>query len=202
MKLGVLVGLLSMVACSDVGNGDGDGDGDVDPLPDAAAAGIRVFGTINGVEARAGDVNGLFIVGIGQVGLYAGGLGRSVDGSTYSLPMPTIPSTESQNNSTTATAFIVLTEIDDSFDEGRVEGSDQSKIIGLASDVMVVYNGAPFVDAFGWESQFPAGWSCGVCQRSPVEGVADTLDPRSDCNDVPITMGTFNTVDSCDLFGD
>jgi hypothetical protein len=199
MKLGLPVGLLAMVACSS--DGGGPDAQQVDPLPDAAAAGIRVTGTINGVGARPGDLNGLFIVGIGQPSLSSYGLGRSTDGSTYSLPMPTSPPMEAQNGGTTATAFIVFTEIDDSLETGLVDSSDQSKIIGLASDVMVVYRAAPFVTQFNWESNFESGWSCGLCARSPVDGVADELDPLPDCSNVALTMGSFGTVDSCDLFG-
>jgi hypothetical protein len=201
MKLVSLVGLLAMVACSG-GGGDGDGDGDVDPLPAASAAGIRVTGNIAGTDSRPGDLNGLFIVGLGTPGLQAHGLGRSTNGQTYSLPMPVSPPMDAQNGGTTGTAFIVLTEVDDSLPIGPVDGSDQSKIIGLAADVMVVYRAAPFVTQFSWEDAFPSGWSCGQCARSPVEGAPDALNPLPSCDNVQVTMGTFGTVPSCDLFGD
>ena len=158
--------------------------------------------TSRGPTPGAGDLNGLFVVGIGQTGLQSHGLGRSTDGATYSLPMPVSPPMAAQNNGTTGTAFIVLTEVDDDLGVGPVDSSDQTKIIGLAADVMVVYRAAPFVTQFNWEADFPAGWSCGQCARSPVEGVPDQLSPLASCEGVQVTMGTFNNVPSCDLFGD
>ena len=107
---------------------------------------------------------------------------------------------QAQNGGTTATAYVVLTEIDDSLPTGQVDGSDQEKIIGLAPDYMIVYRAAPFVTQFSWEEQFPSGWSCGRCERSPVDGVPDNLAPVEACSDVPVGMGSFGTVASCDLF--
>lgn len=201
MKRCSLVGLLALVACSS--NSDSGPDATpVEPLPDALPGLFRVGGTINGADARAGDFNGLFIVGIGQSSLHSYGLGRSTDGSTYSLPMPASPPMEAQNGGTTATAFIVMTELDDNIGTGQVDGSAQNKIIGLAPDHMIVYRAAPFVTQFSWEADFESGWSCGRCERSPVDGVPDSLAPIEDCSQIAVNMGSFNTVDSCNLFAE
>lgn len=194
-----LAALVALLGCSSNSGGGPDAT-PVDPLPDALAGLFRASGTITGDGARAGDLNGLFIVGIGLSSLHSHGLGRSTDGATYSLPMPPSPPMEAQNGGTTATAYIVLTEIDDSIPLGPVDGSAQEKIIGLAPDHMIVYRAAPFVTQFPWESQFPSGWSCGRCERSPVDGVPDSLTPLEDCSDAVVNMGSFNTVDSCNLF--
>lgn len=193
----LLVGLALTAACSDLGSGS-----DVDaapPLPDALSGSFIVPGTIEGDEARPGDLNGLFEVQIGQPCLHSHGLGRSTDGQSFRLPMPPSPPTAAQNGGTTATAFVVMTEIDDSIEAGVADSSDQAKIIGLAPDHMVVYRSAPFVTQFSWEDDFPSGWSCGLCERSPVEGMADSLTPV-DCAQVVVEMGDFASVNSCNLF--
>lgn len=193
----LLVGLVFATACSDLGGGSG-----VDaapPLPDALSGSFIVPGTIEGTGARAGDLNGLFIVQIGQPCLHSHGLGRSTDGQSFRLPMPPSPPQAAQNGGTTATAYVVLTEIDDSIEPGQADSSDQEKIIGLSPDHMIVYRSAPFVTQFSWEEDFPSGWSCGLCQRSPVEGMADSLTPV-DCSETVVQMGTFTSLDSCDLF--
>jgi hypothetical protein len=195
----LLVAVVAAAGCSGGSGDDVDARPPVDPLPDAANGSFLVSGQIAGEDARPGDFNGLFIVQIGEAGLHSHGLGRSVDGETFTLPLPASPPTAAQNGNNTATGYIIMTEIDDDLGTGRVEADAQSKIIGVSPDYMAVYRAAPFVTPFPWEDEFPPGWSCGLCQRSPVQGNPDSLTPI-DCEDVVVEMGNFTSINTCDLF--
>lgn len=194
----LVLGLGLTVACS--GGSSGDGVDAAPALPDAPPGAFIVPGTITGDGARAGDFNGLFTVKIGQPSLYSLGLGRSTDGATFRLPMPPSPPTAAQNGGTTATAYVVMTELDDSIENGQISEDVSARIIGISPDHMIVYRSAPFVTQFPWEDQFPSGWSCGLCQQNPVAGMPDSLTPV-DCSQTVVKMGNFSSMDSCDLFG-
>jgi hypothetical protein len=196
----LLVAVVAAAGCSGGSGDDVDARPPVDPLPDAANGSFLVSGQIAGEAARPGDFNGLFIVQIGEPGLHSHGLGRSVDGETFTLPLPASPPTAAQNGTTTATGYIIMTEIDDDLGTGRVEADAQNQIIGVSPDYMAVYRSAPFVTQFSWEDDFPPGWSCGLCQRNPVAGNPDALTPV-DCEDVVVQMGNFTSINTCDLFG-
>lgn len=193
----LVLGLGFTVACS---GGSGD-DVDAAPaLPDAPPGSFIVPGTITGDNARAGDFNGLFKVEIGPAGLFSLGLGRSTDGASFRLAMPPSPPVEAQNGGTTATAYVVMTEIDDSIESGQITDNLSDRIIGISADYMIVYRSAPFVTQFPWEDAFPSGWSCGLCQQNPVDTLPDSLTPV-DCSQTVVQMGNFGSMESCDLFG-
>ncbi len=182
------------VAC---GGDGGDGGGVVEPLPDGGATDFRVSGTLTGTDTRPGDFNGLFSVRIGPSSIHSYGLGRSVDGSTFTMNLPRNLPISALNGNTLGLATIIMTQVDDSISQGQAQRADLQKIIGVSPDHMLVYRSAPNVIQYGWESNFEAGWSCGLCQRGG-QG-AHTLTPV-DCSTLVVEMGTFSTVGACNPF--
>ncbi len=179
------------------GDGDGDGDGDVTPLPDGGPNDTVVGGMITGSNPTVGDFNGMFSVRIGQRSIHSYGLGRSVDAQSFTMSLPPNLPTSALNGSTVGLATPIMFEVGESASFGSLEGSDLDGIIGVSPDHMLVYRAAPFVMQYPWESEFPAGWSCGLCQRGGTG--AHTLMPTS-CGTLVVEMGTFSTVGACNPF--
>lgn len=119
----------------------------------------------------------------------------SLSGATFQVTFATDPPpAEALNSYGVGVGLIVAYQAGTSVPQGKIDfGALEPKLLGLSARHAVIYKKAD-ASTIEWATQFPTGYSCGVCGPPPSGSLFDTYAPV-DCSTVKLDL--TGTEESC-----
>jgi hypothetical protein len=117
----------------------------------------------------------------------------TVKGGTFVVGALDEPPAEAINSYGLGIGFLVLVDGKVSLPDGKFDEDDLGELFGMSARHAIIWRAETAKDGRTWGSDFPAGYSCGVCVPAPEGETFDSYAPV-DCSKMVIDMSSERDV--------